>query len=215
MGIIMYSTRILTNRHDLETFAELYESKAHYRINLQFVTESNETCVRGFFKDREMIAGFIVNHSRNLRHLRAIPDDVLPTIPFFNEVGLENLCEVSCFWMEKTGVNSWLRLWIYFWTMYDAYRTGKRYVIVGGSVEKMKDLNTIIYPRIFYYGRTTLPGVKMWFYARKRQPSLLFAIQTVRALIRLWYFDFKKPGKRSEKQATAGNKKDQNPSRTT
>jgi hypothetical protein len=107
---------------------------------------------RGFFKDGEMVAGYLFNESAPFRYETLIPDEPrvkLQKLGYFVE---STSCELACMWMRKGKLTSFERNAVYIRSTVDTFQTEKRYVIAGSVVEGLARLQKRTLPRTLYHG---------------------------------------------------------------
>lgn len=128
-----YSKRISTD-DDISRYADKYYHFANYPLSSKFLAASH---VRGFYVFGRIIGGYVLNNGPNFRALSFIPQEELELAENKLNGEINQYIEIGVNWMAPES-KSWLRPILYMWVLIDVLRSGKKYIIIGTTVNKVK-----------------------------------------------------------------------------
>ena len=151
------TSRILTDDIEIQAFAATYFSVGgEVQIPEEYLYRAS---ARGFFKDGEMVAGYLFNDSSPFRYETLIPDEPrvkLQKLGYFVE---STSCELTCMWMRKDKLTNFERNAVYIRSTVDTFQTERRYVIAGSVVEALARIQKRTLPRTLYHGLLAKGGM--------------------------------------------------------
>ena len=118
----------------------------------------NRASARGFFKDGEMVAGYLFNDSAPFRYETIIPDESRVKLQKLGYLVESTSCELTCMWMRKGKLTKFERNAVYIRSTVDTFRTERRYVIAGSVVEALARMQKRTLPRTIYHGLSAKGG---------------------------------------------------------
>ena len=151
-----FSSRILTDDADKRAFAMTYASVSG---NVQIPEEYlRRATARGFFKNDELVAGYLFNESAPFRYETIISDQVRIELQKLGYLLESTSCELTCMWMLKGKLSRFERNAVYLRSTADTFRTKRRYVIAGSVVEALARMQKRTLPRTIYHGPSAKGG---------------------------------------------------------
>ena len=163
------TSRILTDDADRQAFTLSFNSVGRvmggtFQIPEEYLRRATE---RGFFKNGEMVAGYIFNTSAPFRIESHIPDEALIALQQLGYLIEATSCELTCMWMRKGRLTKFERNAVYFRSTLDTFRAKKRYVIAGSAVEVLARKQKLTLPRTIYNGPSSKGGTLEIYYATR------------------------------------------------
>lgn len=184
MAFIVRSRLIQNNPELLELFLNSFKALSGNPVEYSYLARAN---VRGFFKEGELVAGYVSNSRAPLRCTTWIPENVRSDLLSRNIPGGEDsCCELTCMWKDRSKVSIWEMNWIYVVAIFDGYCSGKPNVIGGSFVKKVADGQTRIFNQTVYSGPSD--------FKKGSQCAVYFATRfhMVWGIIREIFIEFKK-----------------------
>ncbi|MCX6110412.1 MAG: hypothetical protein NTZ90_12505 [Proteobacteria bacterium] len=137
----MLWSRWLKSEEDLLAFQVEFKQRAGNALDLDYLRASK---VRGYFTSKgEMLAGFVMRTEGPLRYYGWLSaEDRKPRLG--DRVKPEDFVEITCIWMKKGRIHPFERGQIYFESIALAALSGKRALLGGSFVEKVKDLQMLV-----------------------------------------------------------------------
>ena len=133
----MLWSRWLKSEADLLTFQVEFKQRAGNALDLDYLRASK---VRGYFTSKgEMLAGFVMRTEGPLRYYGWLSAEDRKPRPG-DRVMPDDFVEITCIWMKKGRIHPFERGQIYFESIALAALSGKRALLGGSFVEKVKDL---------------------------------------------------------------------------
>ncbi|THU38191.1 hypothetical protein FAM09_16045 [Niastella caeni] len=173
-----FTSRILIDEKDKQAFALGFTSVGgNFQIPDEYLHRAS---ARGFFKNNEMVAGYLINDSAPFRYEMILPEEARIDLQKRGYLVEATSCELTCMWMRKGTLTSFERNAVYVRSTVDTFRTQKRYVIAGSVVEALARMQKQTLPRTIYHGLLAKGGMVEIYVA----PRYLMMIRiTVVALI--------------------------------
>ena len=148
----MIQQRRLTRDESLHAFAKAYESNGGFRTPIEYLRASQ---VYGCFRGREMIGGFVINETDDLRALQDMPQEDVEAIR--RRFAGRRPYEIMCLWMipevrgEPTGTLIWL------FSVSHCVRRSRRPLVMSTVHEKIYRLYEHGHPTVLYRGVIPMP----------------------------------------------------------
>jgi hypothetical protein len=152
-----FTSRILTDDTEIRAFALTYFSVGgEVQLPEEYL---HRAAARGFFKDGEMVAGYLFNDSAPFRYETLIPDESRIKLQKLGYLVEPTSCELACMWMRKGKLTKFERNAVYVRSMVDTFRTRRHYVIAGSVVEALARIQKRTLPRTLYHGPLAKGGM--------------------------------------------------------
>ena len=133
----MLWSRWLKSEEDLLTFQVEFKQRAGNALGMDYLRGSK---VRGYFTSKgEMLAGFVMRTEGPLRYYGWLSAEDRKPRPG-DRVLPDDFVEITCIWMKMGRIHPFRRGQIYFESIALAALSGKRALLGGSFVEKVKDL---------------------------------------------------------------------------
>ena len=145
-----FTSRILTDDTEIRAFALAYFSVGgEVQIPEEYLYRAS---ARGFFKNGEMVAGYLFNDLAPFRYETIIPDESRVKLQKLGYLVESTSCELTCMWMRKGKLTMFERNAVYIRSTVDTFRTQRRYVIAGSVIEALARMQKRTLPRTIYHG---------------------------------------------------------------
>ncbi len=108
---MMITQRTLHSDSDFTAYVLAYENAGGFPVDIDYLRSSDVT---GFFRQGEMVGGFVINDGQALRCLQNMPAETAQQLAA--EFGETRRYEIMCVWMIRAirrtpdGINAWLRI---------------------------------------------------------------------------------------------------------
>ena len=148
----MIRQRPLTATSDLQTFAAAYEANGGHPVSLEYLQAS---LVYGCFDGDQMVGGYVVNESDDLRALHDMPEADVQRIRERFEG--QHPYEVMCLWVipqlrrQPKGTVVWLM------GIFQYARRIRRPLLISTVHEQLLHLYEVAHPTILYRGEIAMP----------------------------------------------------------
>jgi hypothetical protein len=153
-GTIPLTSRTLSIDSELESFARTFESHGGNGVAPDYLRQAR---VRGFFRGDELVAGYVLNSRAPYRYSSWIPAQIGAELQQRGYLIEATCAELTCMWMGK-GLRKLERNRIYVQLVADAFRSGKRFILAGSTVEKLARIQKCTLPKTVYRGESTFGG---------------------------------------------------------
>lgn len=147
------ATRILDSVAELRTYSDRFVANGGNPISLDYLRQSQ---VRGFYRDGELVGGFVLNRLPPFRYADWVPEPTRTELVREGYFDARDSVEVSCFWMARNGLQKIQRNGVYVRLVIDAFRTGCRKIIGGSVIPAAARIQKQALPRRLYLGPTTV-----------------------------------------------------------
>lgn len=145
---MQFKTRFIEDDILLEDFRQKFVELSGNPVDNEYLQAVK---IRGFFKNGDLVAGYVINKHLPLRYFSWLPKKDKETIVNINVPGGEaNCCEITCIWKNQQVVSRWETNWIYIVAIYDGLLSRKGNIL-GGTFDKsvangqMRILSNLIY----------------------------------------------------------------------
>ena len=165
------TSRILTDDTEIQAFALTYFSVGgEVQLPEEYLHRAS---ARGFFKDGEMVAGYLFNESAPFRYETLIPDEYRVKLQKLGYLVEPTSCELACMWMRKDKLTKFERNAVYIRSTVDTFQTERRYVIAGSVVEALARIQKRTLPRTLYHGLLAKKGGMIEIYCATRYMMII------------------------------------------
>lgn len=164
--------RVLRGDDELMEFAGSFAKRGN-EVDLEYLRRAK---VCGFYDSRDrLFAGYVLNRSNPLRYGEWVPPPERATSPLFSDEG--DYCEITCIWIYAKAGRFSSEL-IYLSSVWDALRSGARFVL-GGTLSRIAfGIQSQLLPQIIHSGQTERFGQRRsyWLYRASRRELVWRAI---------------------------------------
>jgi hypothetical protein len=105
-------------------------------------------------------AGFIINSTPEFRYFETLEESIKLAKLAEHGITEDNMCEVTCIWMNSSTLKVSQRMYVYFWTMIDGVLAGKDYLFGGSTEPKVIALQRQVMPRPFIDDEVEINGYR-------------------------------------------------------
>ena len=158
------TTRILTSATELEAFAKTFEAMGGTAVPIDYLLQAQP---RGFFRGRELVAGYVLNTRAPFRYASWIPEAPRGGIAGRGLLVEPTSAELTCIWMAKGGLTKLERDNVYVRSGIDALRSGKRFIFGGSRVDALARSQKRVLSNTVYAGRATFDAPCEIYYASR------------------------------------------------
>lgn len=149
-GIEMVKSRVLGTEDELLRFIEVYYRRAKIRPDLEYLKRS---LVKIFYQPSgEWVGGYIVNTNSPYRYLQDIPQPTRDQRLAEANIKQNEAAEITCIWIDRKRIPYVASAWIYWSSVNDAVKSGRKYVIGASVVNKVAKRHMMILPYLLYFG---------------------------------------------------------------
>ena len=158
------TTRILTSVTELEAFAKKFEAMGGNAIPIGYLLQAR---ARGFFRGRELVAGYVLNTRAPFRYASWIPEGPRGEIARRGFLVEPTSAELTCIWMAKGKLTKLERDNVYVRSGIDALRSGKAFVFGGSRVDALARSQKRVLSNTVYSGTATFDAPCEIYYAQR------------------------------------------------
>lgn len=168
------SRRWLTSIEERRSFLAAYgrAARSHHSAS-----DRLDSCpVRAFYRDGELVGGYALNDRSPYFYVGLVPDSHRDAMRWPG--GTTNDCvEVGCMWVAPRGVSQHDRVRIYASLIWDAFRSGRRYIVAGTASEGLARIQGLVLRRPIYQGPTVHVSMPtQWIYYATRAELVACAL---------------------------------------
>ncbi len=158
------TTRILTSATELEAFARTFEGMGGTAVPIDYLLQAQP---RGFFRGRELVAGYVLNTRAPFRYASWIPEGPRGEIARRSLLVEPTSAELTCIWMAKGKLTKLERDNVYVRSGIDAFRSGKAFIFGGSRVDALARSQKRVLSNTVYSGRATFDAPCEIYYASR------------------------------------------------
>ena len=165
--------RMLSSDSELESFARMFGSHGGNAVAPGYLRQAK---ARGFFRGDELLAGYVLNSRAPFRYSSWVPAQIGAELQRRGYLVEATCAELTCMWMSK-GLRKLERNRIYVQLVVDAFRSGKRFIFAGSTIEKLARIQKCTLPQTVYRGESTFGGsCEMYRAGRYRMVAYFVAV---------------------------------------
>jgi len=158
------TTRILTSATELEAFAKTFEAMGGNAVPINYLLQARP---RGFFRGRELVAGYVLNARAPFRYASWMPEGPRGEIARRGFLVEPTSAELTCIWMAKGKLTKLERDNVYVRSGIDAFRSGKPFIFGGSRVDALARTQKRVLSNTVYSGRATFDAPCEIYYASR------------------------------------------------
>ena len=142
--------KYISSEEDLYDFLENYHAISGNTINIEELSRRTHVCAL-YDDNNKMCAGFTVNCQTPLVYISDLPQQV--SSHFLYNIN-NDIVETGSIWF-KNEVSSFMRGFFFLEATWKAYKTKKRYYMVGSRNSKIARRQKSMFPNIVFEGKTS------------------------------------------------------------
>ncbi|MEI7584479.1 hypothetical protein [Runella sp.] len=150
----MLKRKKITSKGEWERFVLIFEMacRGHKSVALSYLENARVTVFYHPKRPDEWIAGYVVNSSTPFRYFEVLSDTKKTNLLAQFTMLEGEISEVTCIWIDNTKASKKERLQVYFYSMIDAFKAGKKYIFGGSTEQKVMAIQKPIMPHDFADG---------------------------------------------------------------
>jgi len=158
------TTRILTSATELEAFGQTFDAMGGTAVPIDYLLQARP---RGFFRGRELVAGYVLNTRAPFRYASWIPEGPRGEIARRGFLVEPTSAELTCIWMAKGKLTKLERDHVYVRSGIDAFRSGKPFIFGGSRVDALARTQKRVLSNTVYSGSATFDAPCEIYYASR------------------------------------------------
>ena len=127
---------------------------------------------RVFYLNDKMVAGYCINTAFPIHYFKPVPEETWRSLS-----ENEDFVETYQVWINNSAfkVTQMQKSWIYLVCIYDALKTGKKYIVGGSLVPKIRDQQMLVLSKPLHSGRLLIDRTMydVWIYYNSRAMALV------------------------------------------
>lgn len=160
---------------ELDAFADGYASASGYRVEREYLTRGQ---VFVALRAERVVGGFVLNVAPPFRTMLRLPEPARRRLA--PEFPADDTVELTCVWLAPQARGSIASAALWGKLVWHASRRGRRHVVFGTEVVRLRQLYERTGPRLLYEGEVRVDGQARhgWVYSIpvERWPSTLFRV---------------------------------------
>lgn len=186
LGFVMLTSKILyPDDKEAHIFIKNYN-----RLNKKIAIGTSDLgdYLRVFYLDQIMVAGYCINTAYPFHYFKPVPEETWQKLS-----KKDDFVETFHVWIDNNSgqVRQMHKSWIYILCLIDAFKTGKKYIVGGSLVPKVRDQQMLVLSKPLHTGTLVIEEkiFDVWIYYNSRimaMASLPVGLvkNTLRALVK-------------------------------
>jgi hypothetical protein len=160
---------------ELDAFADGYASASGYRVGREYLARGQ---VFVAVRARRVVGGFVLNVAPPFRTMLRLPEPARRRLA--SEFPANDTVELTCVWLAPQARGPVASATLWGKLVWHASRRGRRRVVFGTEVDRLRRLYELTGPQLLYEGEVQVDGRPRhgWVYsiAAERWPSTLLRV---------------------------------------